>query len=359
MWLYSGNLFDTNTAAQPVLDLCAREGINRLYLGAYAVWQNGTAAQKANLRHFLSTAQASGIRVEALAGDTDWQDRPDNVRLKLDQILALHKATPADGTDDFDAIHYDVEFWTHSLWTSAPDEAARRQIAINYLDNVLANARSHLDASGAGGVGLSVDLSAHLDNADRLPTPFLYNGVTQPFVGHVFDLVDDVVIMSYIDYANGLYNWTQFELNVAAAKGRTIQLGAHIEAVPPANPINSFADNAPSGYAAMTSVLEQFHEMLTPEQLAALDGFAVFQYVGYKAAVPNPRNRADLDGDRDVDPADYAKLAGYLAGPLSPAGGLARDADLDGDGFVTLADFAVFTRCFTGANTTVPEGCAR
>ncbi len=360
-WFYAGSIFDSSAASQALLDFCAREGVNRLYCGGYSVWTLGNPTQKENMRTFIATAHASGIRVEAMFGDTDWQEDATKVRTKIDQVLAMHTATPGDPTDDFDAVHFDVEFWLDDSWSAAGSEAGRRQIAIDYLDNCLVNARQHLDSSGAAAVDITVDLSAHLENSDKLPNPFAYGGTTQSFLGHVFDLVDDVVIMSYIDYAGGLWNWTHFELDVAAAKGRTIQLGADIEPVPPALPINTFADDPPSGYAAMTAELEAFHEMLSASQLAALDGFTVFQYNGYGPAVPNPHNLADVDGDADADAADFAACAAELLGPAAPVTGLARDCDLDRDGRVDLRDFAWFCRCQTGSGVVgpVPAGCAR
>lgn len=361
MWFYAGTIFDTSEESQALLDFCAREGINRLYCGGYSVWTLGTVQQQANLRTFIETAHASGIRVEALFGGTDWQEDPARVRTKIDQVLAMHAATPANAQDDFDAVHFDVEFWLDDSWDAAATEAERRQIAIDYLDNVLVNARHHLDASGEADMDVDVDLSAHLENADKLPSPFDHDGTAQCFLGHVFDNADHVVIMSYIDHTSGLWNWTHFELDIAVEKARTIQLGADIQPVPPALPINSFADNPPTGYAAMTRTLEEFHTLLSPDQSAALDGFSVFQYTGYAAEAPDPHNRADLDGDEDVDLEDYGLFDSFLLGPGAAVDGLARDADLDQDGEVNLIDFAWFTGCYTGAGITgsIPDDCER
>jgi hypothetical protein len=361
LWFYPGTIFDTRAESQAVLDLCAREGINRLYLGGYSIWGLGSVLQQERLRTFVATAHDSGIRIEAMFGDVSWPGDPQRVRDRIDQVLAIHEATPGNTNDDFDALHFDVEFWTGSAWDAAANEAERRQIAIDFFDNVLANARTHLDANGGGDMKISVDLWAHMENSSNLPTPFLYAGSTQHFLGHLFDLADDVVIMSYIDYAGGLWNWTNFELDIAVAKGRTIQLGADIQPVPPALPINSFADDAPTGYAAMTRELEAFHGLLSSAHAAVLDGFAVFQYTGYVDEAPDPHNLADLDGDADADVADAMLFELFLLGPGVPAVGLARDGDFDGDGKTTLVDFAIFTRCFTGSGVTapVPPECAR
>lgn len=361
MWCYAHTNFDTSAEGQALLDFCAREGINTLYCGAYSVWYLGTATQKANLRTFIETAHASGIRMEAMFGGTDWQADPAKVRTKIDQVLSLHTATPTNDLDDFDAVHFDVEFWIDSSWSAAANETERQAIAIDYLDNVLVNARQYLDAQGETDMDISVALSAHLENSDKLPTPFLYNGTTQSFLGHVFDNADGVVIMSYIDYASGLLSWTGFELDVASGKSRMIQLGADIQPVPPAASINSFDDNSPTGYASMTTTLESFHTLLTPVRLAVLEGFAVFQYTGYGPSSPNPHNLADLDGDEDVDADDFAQYADALAGPTVTAIGLDRDSDLNEDGAADLLDFAIFSRCYTGAGVTspVPTSCER
>ena len=62
----------------------------------------------------------------------------------------------------------------------------------------------------------------------------------------------------------------------------------------------------------------------------------------------------DLDGDRDVDMADFNLFAGALAGPgvtTPPPGYESKHftrADLDHDGDVDLADFAEFQKVFNG-----------
>lgn len=359
MWFYAGSTFESQSASQAVLDFCAREGVNRIYCGAYGVWALGSDEAKANLRTFISACHASGIRMEALLDGTDWQDHPALVRLRIDQILAVHAATPGDATDDFDAIHFDIEFWLHSTWVGT--ESQRQQVARNYFDNVLVNARTHLDANGASGVDIGVDLSTHFDTGDMLPSPFAYGGVTQYFLEHTLDLVDDVVLMSYYDTATALANVTIPELEMAAGKGRRIQLGADIHHVPPELPVNSFADDGPTPNAAMTMTLEGFHVRLSPARLAALDGFSVFHYDSWAGYAPNPGNIADWDGDGDVDLSDYTSWVAHLGGPTVEAVGLARDADLSGDGVADLADFALLAVCFTGedAGDPVPPGCER
>jgi hypothetical protein len=54
----------------------------------------------------------------------------------------------------------------------------------------------------------------------------------------------------------------------------------------------------------------------------------------------------DMDGDGDVDLADYVLLAGWQGGPGAAAGDEA--ADLDGDGDSDVRDFSLFARQLGG-----------
>ncbi|MBN1512742.1 MAG: hypothetical protein JXB13_12070 [Phycisphaerae bacterium] len=362
MWFYAGSTFESQSASQAVLDFCAREGVNRVYCDAYGVWGSaGNEEEKTNLRTFIAACHASGIRIEALVGEANWPFHPEIVVLRLSQILALHAATPGDAADDYDAIHFDVEFWTDaSTWSGT--ESQRQQVARKYFDDVLAEAREYLDENGAPGVDIAVDLSTHLDQPDMLPSAFTYNGVTQYFLEHTLDLVDDVALMSYYDMAGTIATVAGPELDLAAGKNRRIQLGADIYYVPPEHPNNSFADDyEPTPNSVMTKTLEEFHVRLSAPRLAALDGFSVFEYESWASYALDPGNIADWDGDGDVGLSDYTSWVAHMAGPGIEVQGVARDADLTGDGNVDLADWAVLAVCFTGedAGDPVPPGCER
>jgi len=361
IWLYAGTKFGSSEESQAVLDFCAQEGVNWIFLSGYTVWALGTEQERANMRVFVETAHASGIRVDALGGDVTWQDNPAIVQTRLNQVLAMNNATPANPNDDFDGYHFDVEFWLDSTYKNAADEAGRRQVAINYLTNVLVNARQHLDANGETDMAIGVALSSHHENSTHLPSAFSYGGTTQYFIEHVMDLVDDVVLMSYIDSASGLLSWTSYELDKAAGKGRQILVATDLQPIPPALSINTFWDNLPTAFSAMTTAVRTYHTLLSPSRAGALAGVSVFHYDYYLDVAPQPRNRADVDGDGDADAADYAEFASYLAGPTVAAEGLAVDCDLDHNGAVDLADFGRFAECYTGAGVTepIPAGCER
>jgi hypothetical protein len=361
MWVYDSSgakIVNNVSTAQALLDFCAREGVNVLYFYTRAIIEGGSAAMQTKLRDLLRVAHASGIRVEALY-DAVHVPAASEVEGWCSALLAFHQATPADVADDFDAVHLDVEFWLNSPWSDV--EAGNQVVARTFLDDVLVSARAYLDEHGGTLVDLGCDLSTHFDATGMLPSPLLYDGVTQYFLQHVLDHADSVTLMSYYDSAGALLNTTYAELDQAAAKSRRIMLGADVAPVPTEHPNNSFADNTPTPYSAMTVALQNFHGLLTTTRRGALDGFAVFHYDYYPALTPNPLNRDDLNGDGTVNFADFTIWKTYYGVPGVPAVWAARDGDYDLSGSVDLADFAHFARCYTGDNCgcPVPEGCAR
>lgn len=65
--------------------------------------------------------------------------------------------------------------------------------------------------------------------------------------------------------------------------------------------------------------------------------------------IPPPCCPGDLTGDDRVALDDHGKLVGCLAGPSGGAEGACQCADLDGDNDVDLADFAAFQVLFQGS----------
>jgi hypothetical protein len=71
-----------------------------------------------------------------------------------------------------------------------------------------------------------------------------------------------------------------------------------------------------------------------------------------------PSAPADLDGDCDVDQADFNIFYACFSGPgvaLSPG---CESSDFDGDNDVDQSDFAVLQRCFSGPNVAADPNCA-
>lgn len=69
------------------------------------------------------------------------------------------------------------------------------------------------------------------------------------------------------------------------------------------------------------------------------------------------RRTPDLDGDSDVDQADFGWLQSCLAAFREPPTPGCENADLSGDGYVNQTDVEVFMVCLGGANMAIPPGC--
>lgn len=74
---------------------------------------------------------------------------------------------------------------------------------------------------------------------------------------------------------------------------------------------------------------------------------------------PFPGYRGDMDGDLDVDQADFGLLQACYApaGATLPQACLA--AELNGDGVIGQGDFSLFMECLGGANVTPPNSCLK
>lgn len=71
-----------------------------------------------------------------------------------------------------------------------------------------------------------------------------------------------------------------------------------------------------------------------------------------------PLVAADLDGDCDVDQADFNLFAACISGPTVPLNTGCQSRDFDDDNDVDQADFGFFQRCISGENITGDPHCA-
>lgn len=84
-----------------------------------------------------------------------------------------------------------------------------------------------------------------------------------------------------------------------------------------------------------------------------VDGWYIDDFAVY-ICVPG-----DMDGDGDIDQADFGLLQACYTGPAVPvADPSCQAANMDGDADVDMQDFDLFQRCMSGANTPVDANCA-
>src|SRR5579884_1756419 len=70
----SGDPLSSDANMQSLLNFCSNNGVNTLFLDTWGYLGGGnwSAAHSTTVQKFLHYAAASGIRVHALAGNTDW-----------------------------------------------------------------------------------------------------------------------------------------------------------------------------------------------------------------------------------------------------------------------------------------------
>jgi hypothetical protein len=96
-------------------------------------------------------------------------------------------------------------------------------------------------------------------------------------------------------------------------------------------------------FSAGTTGFVRLSANVPAAQLVSADAVK-FEYV------PGSPGPGDVDGDGDVDLADYASWDSCMNGPgIGPVVAECAPLDLNGDDDIDLADFAAFTRAFTGS----------
>lgn len=95
---------------QALITFCGSVGVNVLFLDIwnYLGGDNWTNARRDTMKSFIATANASGIRVYALAGNTDWGRNQQWVGRNIVRPLAAINAY----AHAFDGVLFDVEYWT-------------------------------------------------------------------------------------------------------------------------------------------------------------------------------------------------------------------------------------------------------
>lgn len=218
MWLWKlDELLEQETAREALFDLCAREGIEQLWvqisykvdpLSVQIASVNGKSnAARVQLRHeeqlrrFLSAAHRTRLQVHALDGDPEHCVRAKHsVPLGVvDAIIAFNQASPPD--QRFDGIHFDNE--PHALlgWH---DRTRREKMLKEFLD---LNTECQRRVRTQSGLTFGVDIPFwwhHNDSQTGKPTgEVTFNGKKKPASWHCIDLFDNVGVMNYRDSADG------------------------------------------------------------------------------------------------------------------------------------------------------------
>ena len=193
LWVWDPTALLRNaTARQHFLEFCRTQGIDVAWMQTTRQLPGESRLQDENgWRGLLGDAHGAGIKIHALDGDPAFvlRERHYIVLGLVDTIIRFNRAAPAD--ERFDGIHIDNEPYLLAGWDLP---VIREQILSEYLE---LNALAQRAVSAEGGLEYGVDI------------PFwsmgdaTFEGVRKPAGFHILDLVDNVGIMDFRNFALG------------------------------------------------------------------------------------------------------------------------------------------------------------
>jgi hypothetical protein len=197
----------TDAKMQSLLDFCASNGVNVLFLDMYRYlgasnWDSSNA-HAATVAKFIHYAHASGIRVFALAGDVSWGQNQQwvaaNIIKALAQFNEYANATSAitNEAGSFDGLIFDVEYWTQQSYTAADPEG---------LCDLMNAARRVLN------IPVGCAATQWLADGTSAALTFTYKGVSQLEGLHLIDQSDFVAVMCYSNNNAGTDGATQIAM---------------------------------------------------------------------------------------------------------------------------------------------------
>jgi hypothetical protein len=267
VWIWGTDVVTDPTAQREFLDFAQSKDLASAYLNAYFLLPN----EANKVRNFIAQAEAVGTKVELLSGDPTWALTP-NHAIALDfvqQVITFTKSITG-GAGRPVGVHLDIEPYILSEWGSSSDV-----IIPQYLD-LLNSVRQEITTSTAP-LTLTVDIPFWFDTITAT-----YKSVTKPLNQHVQDLVDRVVIMDYRDFAagsDGIIVHAQNEMDYAQSITKVVVIGVETNEAEPEKV--TFFEEGETVMEEELAIVKQ-HYQASP----AFHGFAIHDYVGYRALSP-------------------------------------------------------------------------
>lgn len=267
MWIWNAELVRDIGDTERLLNFAREKGINVFYLYGPALLLQAPD----DLRQFLVSAE--GIEVELLAGDPSWglADMHPEALAFVDNAIAFTQNSSVNQRPV--GIHLDVEPYLLDSWGT--DQSG----TITQYLNLLLDVKNKLISSGTP-LRLGVDIPFWFDGIEAI-----YNGETKPLNQHVQDIADYVVIMDYRDTAedsDGIIAHGETELKYANEIGKLVTIGVETNDVQPAK-ITFFQEGEAVLERELSEVKQAFSE------IAAFNGFAIHDYVGYSRLSSAPQ----------------------------------------------------------------------
>lgn len=222
MWIWSADLCLDDKESDQLIKFCNLRKINTLYFYTGRAAMFTTEPSLSNLKRFLRKAHAADIKVQGLDG---WNDAflPEKQPLFLAairRILDYNKLVLPE--ERFDGFQSDVEPVTFKGYHKSAEN--KKRIDLQFIE-LHAKGRDLITQSGVKNFeyGLAI-LESH--DKDKPDTYVTWNGKTGNVAEHAIDIFDYFAIMSYHDLARVTIKAAQYNIDLAAAKGKKALVGA-------------------------------------------------------------------------------------------------------------------------------------
>lgn len=262
----------TDTRMQNLINFCGNNNVNLLYLDMFRYlgasnWSNTNVSQ---VRKFISAAKQSTISVQAYAGDTTWG--LSNIQpWVITNIFRNFKQyqTKVNTTEQFDGIHFDVEWWTDVNQTDS--------VSVPGYLSLLQNAKDDLNTK------VSLFAAFFLkDNTSTYPS-ITYNGITAQPGAFLMDTADEVVVGAYRNTASAqiplFQPWFDYE-SLSATNSCNLLCGVETANVTPSN-ITYFGQTKSVMEGQLATVSSTFSA-----NYPNFKGFAIDNYNSYSVMSP-------------------------------------------------------------------------
>jgi hypothetical protein len=216
MWVWDVKVFQDDDATKRLLNFCKERNINLLFYTAYKVKGN----LEADYRNFNKRAHKRGILVQALAGDPRWALERYHLRILEWTLEILEFNSASAEIERFDGIHVDVEpYLLGKIW-----EEDNKNILAQTLQ--MYKKTRTLIAQSNSLITFAADLPFWYD--DDTDMWIEWQKRVSPANYHILDMVDQIAIMDYRNFAegdNGSVLLAKNEISYADSAGKKVYIG--------------------------------------------------------------------------------------------------------------------------------------
>ncbi len=216
MWVWDVKIAQDKDATERLINFCKQKNINLLFYTAY----NPKANLAAGYRKFNRLLHENNISVHALAGDPRWALEKYHNRCLEWVKSCLEFNNDSKSPERFDGIHSDVEpYLVGKQW-----EADNKGVLIQYIQ-MNKNMSEYIKQSGQQ-VTLAADVPFWYD--DDVNMWVEYNNKISPANYHILDIMDEIAVMDYRNFAegeNGSITLARNEIGYAGRINKKVYIG--------------------------------------------------------------------------------------------------------------------------------------